>query len=75
MQNDIFMLPAENGKKVLPDGFLTPITLPPQMPRLSEVVAEAKPEEYVKILMIFNFILSFFFGMSAESMVSMINAL
>ena len=75
MKNDIFMLPVELGQEILPDGFSTPMTLPPQMPRLSEVVAEVKPEKGAKILMIFNFILSFLFGMSASSMVSMINAL
>ena len=75
MQNDLFMMPAEFGQEILPDGFSTPITLPPQMPRLSEVVAEAKPEEGAKTLMIFNFILSFLFGMSASNLVGMINSL
>ena len=45
------------------------------MPNLSEVVAEVKPEEELKHLMILQFILHFALGYSANSMVSMINAL
>lgn len=73
MRNDLFMLPVVEGKEILPNGFSTPITLPPQMEKVADDIP--KPEELTKLLLIFNFLLTFFFGLSASSLVGMINAL
>ena len=39
-KNELYMEPKDPEKSLLPNGFSVPITIPPQMPTLAEVVAE-----------------------------------
>ena len=44
IKNYLYLDPEDPTKEILPSGYSTPITLPPQMPKVSSVANEVKPE-------------------------------